>query len=70
MMSEKIVRMNQMKIIQRFFILYFLLFPLLLKANESLLSKWIDSAETSWKIRPLISVGDRPIQNHYSLVGV
>ncbi len=59
-----------MKIIQRFFIFYFLLFTHLLKANESVLSKWIDSAEPSWKIRPLISVGDRPIKNHYRLVGV
>ncbi len=39
-------------------------------AEDSTYNRFIETKLSDWKIYPLLSVGDRPIKNHYKLVGI
>jgi hypothetical protein len=39
-------------------------------AEDSTNNRFIETKLSDWKIYPLLSVGDRPIKNHYKLVGI
>ncbi len=47
-----------------------LIFSVTSFADQNSQSKLIETKSSDWKIRPLMSVGDQSIKNHYRFVGI
>jgi hypothetical protein len=56
--------------LKKLLLIFFLITSLSLHAKDHAQNRLIETKSSHWKIRPLISVGDRSIKNHFRLVGI